>query len=221
MAFLRIVPIALVAVVLALLVGSGRPVSAQPPACGTVTTDTTLTGDCTGPMVVAASNIEIDLNGFAVGSSACVGIQIIGQTNVSVEDGTVTGSPKNCPGILIDGGGGHRLEDLEVTGNGGFGIDLGGDSNTVWDNTITGNGFGGLIAFGDEHIIEDNDVSNNGGFGIALAAGAQNNRVEDNTAFGNLGVGGLIFDLFDVNDQCDNNLWEDNEFGAANRGCIQ
>ena len=37
-----------------------------PPPCGTVTTNTNLSGDCTGPLVVGASGITVNLGGYAV-----------------------------------------------------------------------------------------------------------------------------------------------------------
>lgn len=218
MRFLRLLCTILVALALGLFFGTSGPASAQP-ACGTVTTDTTLTGDCTGPMIVAASKITIDLNGFAVVNSASDGIRIINQVRVAVENGSVTNH--GVTGIFIFGGGRHHLQNLEVTNNANHGIQLAETaSNTVVDNTITGNGpcCGGLVMTqaSVKNRIEANNVSNNPGAGIAILGSlALKNMIKGNTALGNGG------DLFDLNVGCDKNRWKNNTFGTANQGCIQ
>ena len=217
MRFLRLLLVALATLVLALFVGSNGPASAQP-ACGTVTANTTLAGDCTGPMIVAASNIRIDLNGFAVKDSASQGILIVDQTNVRVENGSVT---NNGLGISIaalsGGGGGHHLRNLQVTKNKNVGIIItaSNDRNKLIRNTITGNAGAGILAFSESHIILGN-ITNNNNFGILVANTGQNDRILNNTALGN-----NIRDLHDDNATCDNNLWKNNTFNTANQTCIR
>ena len=216
MRFLRVLPVAVLALMLALWSSSAGPVSAQP-ACGTITTSITLTGDCTGPMVIAASNVRINLNGFAVVNSVVEGILIVDQTNVRVKNGSLT---NNSIALRIaagagGGGGGHDLSNLQVMNN-TFGIIItpGNNSNRVRDNMITGSVGEGLLAASDGNRINGNDVSNNPGFGIIVSG--QNNKIHHNTALGN-----GIRDLQDNNAGCDRNRWQNNTFGTASPGCIQ
>lgn len=66
---------------------------------------------------------------------------------------------------------------------------------------------GGDVA--TDNIIEKCFVVNNDQGGIVIDAGATNNLLERNVAFAN-GDGEITFDLYDGNDQCDLNIWENN-----------
>jgi Right handed beta helix region len=87
------------------------PSSAQtPPPCPTlVASNTTLTSDCVGPIVVVASGVELNLGGntvFCLGGGL-PGIDITDQSAVRVTNGTVT----NCgAGILVTRGAGHIFD---------------------------------------------------------------------------------------------------------------
>ncbi len=212
MRILRLLLTALATLVLALFVGSNGPASAQP-ACGTVTANTTLAGDCTGPMIVAASNITIDLNGFAVVNSASEGIRIFGQTNVKVKNGSVVNN--SSFGIRFDAGGGkHILTGLQLTNNPtGIFVQAGANSNRIAFNTLTGN-TEGIRVQSDRNRISGNNASNNTATGILVVVG-QNNRIWNNTALANGG-----FDLVDGTAGCDNNTWKHNTFSTANQACI-
>ena len=172
-----------------------------PPPCGPVTTNTNLSGDCTGPLVVGASGITVNLGGHAVTCGPVpnpqdfsVGIEIFGQTNDHVTNGEV----KNCNiGIdIISGGGGHELSNLNVHNHSYHGIDLTESSNNTVRNTISSfNDVAGVAldrsAFNklNQLQIEQND------FGIVLDVGADNNVVTASSVLGNPrahGVGILI-----------------------------
>ena len=171
-----------------------------PPPCGIVTTNTNLSGDCTGPLVVGASGITVNLGGHAVTCGpvpnpidGLAGIGIFGQTNDHVTNGEV----KNCElGIQIISGGSHELSNLNVHNNGRIGIEFDAGSNNAVRNTISsfnGSGFPGIgvavsqSAFNklDQLQIEQN------AFGIILAGGADNNVVTSSFLLRN-GVAGIL-----------------------------
>ena len=159
-----------------------------PPLCSIVTSNTNLSGDCTGPLVVAASGITVNLGGHAVtcAVATAIGIEILDQTNDHVTNGEV----ENCYfGIEISLGGGHELSNLNVHNHGGAGIDLKASSNNDIRNTISSSNsaFGVFLesdaAFNKlDHLqIEQNSID-----GILIAGGADNNVVTSSFLLGNL-----------------------------------
>ena len=166
-------------------------------------------------MIVAASNITIDLNGFAILKSPCHGIEISGLTKVRVTNGSVINNL--CNGINASGD--HLVLDrLVVSNNSSRGIFLvaATDSRLVL-NTADSN-VEGIHLFGgaDRNLLVANNASNNTSLGILIDSFAEDNKLVANMASGN-----AAFDLFDVSSDCDNNLWKGNKFGTANQGCIQ
>jgi parallel beta-helix repeat protein len=167
-----------------------------PPPCGTVTTNTNLSGDCTGPLVVGANGITVNLGGHAVTCGPVpnpfdftIGIEIFGQTNDHVTNGEV----KNCfTGIEIAGGGTHELSNLNVHNHGRFGIIVAGSNNDIRNTTSSFNGFvfDGFVTFGFGVIVAGNSnklgqlqVEHNGIVGIELDGA--NNLVTSSSVLGN------------------------------------
>lgn len=72
----------------------------------------------------------------------------------------------------------------------------------------------------DGSQVTDNDVLGNAANGIRVAS--KDNTLTLNTAHGNAAFPGQtkVFDLRDVNEDCDNNTWQDNVFVTANQDCI-
>jgi parallel beta-helix repeat protein len=101
-----------------LMLGLVATVDAQTlPPCGVVVENTTLQGDCEGPLVVANSDLNVNLGGHTItcnGDTSRDGINITNQRNVHVENGRVTACGT---GIDIQGGGSHRLNNLTVFAN--------------------------------------------------------------------------------------------------------
>ena len=169
-----------------------------PPLCGIVTTNTNLSGDCLGPLVVAASGITVNLGGHAVtcGSvpnppAGSPGIEILDQTNDHVTNGEV----ENCfEGIKIDLGGGHELSNLNVHNHGFAGIVLQTSSNNDIRNTISSANttYGVTLDVGavfnklDHLQIEENDT------GILIGVRAPNNVVTSSFLLRNASFGIVI-----------------------------
>jgi hypothetical protein len=65
----------------------GVSTASAAPACGTVTSNTTLSSDCSGPLTVGASGITVDLGGHSVlcsGVPGVTGIDVGSWSNVLV-----------------------------------------------------------------------------------------------------------------------------------------
>src|SRR6266566_3630104 len=167
----------------------------DPPLCGPVTTNTNLSGDCTGPLVVAASGITVNLGGHAVTCGpvpnpppSSFGIEILDQTNDHVTNGEV----ENCfIGIEISLGGGHELSNLNVHNNGNVGIDLKASSNNDIRNTISSSNsnIGVDLEKATFNKLDHLQIEQNSTDGIAVAAGADNNVVTSSFLLRNAQVG--------------------------------
>src|SRR5262249_38191171 len=113
-------------------------------ACGTISSSTTLSADCSGTLTVGASGITVDLGGHSVicsGAPGTFGIQVGGWSDVLVKNGSVT----DCgTGVSADGGNFNQYVRLTVVNNSpaskAVGIDI-GDSvgSTIMRNEVTNN----------------------------------------------------------------------------------
>jgi len=139
-----------------------------------------------GALVVAAANVEIDLNGFSIlgsGGGAGAGIDATGFTGLTVRDGMISGM--GGPGIT--GATEAKFLNLHVTGNGASGIVAA--YCVVVESTITTNVGSGVMA---AHCkIENNVIRDNGDSGID----GLENVIVHNDILGNgvgSGIGGGI-----------------------------
>jgi len=139
----------------------------------------------------------------------------------------------------------NTFTDNRVSGNGLDGIALFADTfdNVVRNNQVDGNGFyrttarrgSGIIVFSRaaRNVVENNLVTRNADSGIdirppvGVSVGALNNRIVNNTAFGNSAlpfipspVFGPSFDLKDGNANCDANVWLANRYRTFNQPCV-
>ena len=147
-----------------------------------------LTGNLTGSsgsngIVVSASNVTIDLNGFTVtGNSGIIGIFVSSgsptRTNITIANGTLTNwnnqaiNTQNANNVLIS--------NVQVSGNATDGIDIGARS-TVRGIIASGNGGAGIHALGNDNRIEGNSAISNTQYGIRVD-GIKNLIVENNAS---------------------------------------
>lgn len=89
-----------------------------------------------------------------------------------------------------DGGENKLIGNVSIDA-GSDGIDIDEDDNEVSGNQISGSGIDGIQANNSENRITGNTVSGSG-----------------------------EYDMFDSNDNCDQNLWEGNQFETRNQDCI-
>jgi hypothetical protein len=200
-------PFALALLVLVATTSAARAKVGTPiTACGQlVTTDAVLTADlvCAGSgVVVGASGITIDLNGFTLrGGSAYYGIDDPGYDGVTVENGVLRNFDVGV--YAHDGADEVRVSDLLASGNfygvyisgnkvwlksasasgNAVGVHVQGDSARVQTATAVGNQLDGISIDGDAASVRSSTASGNGADGIVLAGDAaviRSNRTEAN-----------------------------------------
>lgn len=149
-------------------------------------------------IVVASSDVTLDLNGFVItcntGVEPCSGsgdgIDASGQSNVAVLNGTVRGMGDD--GIVA----GHnaRIEQVRALGNPHNGITTGNNSSLI-GNTASENGNDGMTA-GVASTLTNNTMRNNGRGGIETSTGCTiaGNTANNNTVFGVYCNGGCTID---------------------------
>jgi hypothetical protein len=114
---------------------------------------------------VTASNVTIDLQGFAImstNSSTGVGINSSGVSNVIIRDGTISGQG----GAGISAGNTTSISDLVVSGNGGSGISCGAGC-LISNNVVQGNAGAGMIFLDNTtgylaNVVQGNDSNTSG-----------------------------------------------------------
>jgi parallel beta-helix repeat protein len=211
------------ALALAGIVSAG-PAQAAHVGCGSVITQSTTLDSNVGPcpgngLVVTASNIVVNLNGFTVsganGSGDTVGIRLVNVSGVTVMNGTVRGFDE---GIGIFGGFRNSVRGVTARDNVndflsppcdlGDGIGLfDSSSNSIDANTVVHNGpYGGISVVGNSdgnrvagNTVLDNNISSPNGSGCGNnrqdegvrleGPGANNNAVQGNTVRGSLLAG--------------------------------
>jgi parallel beta-helix repeat protein len=195
-------------------VAAGGPAYAAHVSCGqTILVSTVLdsnVGPCTGTgLIVAASNITLDLNGFTVSGGPAgeggPGIQVSGRTGVTVKNGTVT---QFDAGVSIEGGSGNTVTAMKVLDNrsnfGDYGdgiIMFQSNSNKITNNQVRNNGpydgigvLRGAFNVIDGNQITDNNQSTTNTAGVRLEnAGfnASNDNVVTNNLVSNSGTFGI------------------------------
>jgi TolB protein len=174
------------------------------PSTGTlvITSDTTLTKDHFGSIVIDADDVTLDCAGFRVvgpSSDPTVqeGIVVAHRSGVTIRNCVVQGFPR---GILLDSSTATTVVGNRLEGNSDYGIFLfDADGNTLVRNTATGNagsGFGGSDF--DRNVFEHNRATANGGSGFDMTR-SSHNTFEGNVVMANAGHGFKIFDDTDRN----------------------
>ncbi len=178
-----------------------------PPAYATSGTlsndsDTTLTEDHYGTVVIDADNVTLD----------CAGFRVIGpSSDPSIQDGIVVAyrsgiTIRNCivqgfnRGIVLDSSSGTSVLDNRLVGNADWGIFLyDADGNVVRGNEATGNqgsGYGGSDF--DWNTFAYNTATASGGHGFDMTPSSYN-MFRGTVITGNDGHGFKIFDDTDWN----------------------
>jgi large repetitive protein len=161
----------------------GAPIT----ACGQmVITDAFLTGSlkCPGTdgVVVGASGITIDLNGFTLGGFGTnYGIDDAGgYDGVTVENGVVR---QFLAGVIASSADKVEISNLIGSGNVRIGIQVLGASTTVRSSTASGNGVNGVDILGASATVQSSTASANGAYGLRVTG--LSGSVKSSTASGN------------------------------------
>ncbi|HEX3393971.1 MAG TPA: right-handed parallel beta-helix repeat-containing protein [Acidimicrobiales bacterium] len=177
---------------------TAAPANAAVLDCGThITQNTKLTanvGPCgTDGLVITASNVTLNLNGFKVtgkkrpGDQA--GIRLVNVTGVTVKGGTVSGFDA---GVAIFAGSGNTVTNMTVVDN----------YNDLLDGTCD-MGDGISMTNSNRNTITTNRVAHNGPFGgISVVEDSNANQIKNNIVAGN-NIPGL--------NGCGNGGWVGNE----------
>jgi hypothetical protein len=159
----------------------------------------------TSAILIAASNVTIDLNGFSIsGPSQCTGFPVLsciprasgfsgngieaimGANNISVFNGTIQGMGN--AGIALSGK--HiRVENVHAVNNATGGISVLGRDSKVLASTASENDGVGINADG---VISGNTANGNAGDGIEGSGSVTNNNAEFNGGSGITGFGSFI-----------------------------
>lgn len=157
----------------------GYPITLTEPGSYILTSNLTTTDPNRTLISVAADNVQIDLNGFAlIGPASCSGSDVT-CSNTGTGDGidagddsyvtVVNGSVRGLGDVGIRVGAFARVEDVTVASNGDTGVSVVGfgTSGGVFRRLSIGlNGGVGIAAgFGSNHLI-DSTVFNNGAEGV-------------------------------------------------------
>jgi parallel beta-helix repeat protein len=163
--------------------------AAQAP-CGVVVDNTTLRSDCEGPLIVANSNIEVNLAHHVItchGDPSRDGIEIVNQTNVRITNGVVL----ECgTGIDVQGGGGHRITGLTIVFGTAAGPPLDFATSQIGDGIRLADSHGNRLRAINSQL--------NDGAGIRLVRSTGNELREVNTLNQTTGVDLML--------QSDNNV---------------
>ena len=192
-----------------------------------------ITGDSDHPAVAPAlANGNVLQGNRVTNNVACRRAGLCDNDGIRIEPragGTCLTGTVICPGP------GNRIIGNQVTGSGLDGISLFGftTNNVVSGNTVDLNGYRGAVpgdgirVFGSGNTVENNSTSRNNAAGISVARrtgsfgsfpatnpNGRNNVLRSNRAFGN-----RVFDLWDSNPECDNNLWRGNQGAVVQPPC--
>lgn len=166
-----------------------------------------LTGPITGApsksgILIAASDVDIDLAGFAVRGvvGAFNGITTqTAQSNIAIRNGTITGWPFSAVSVNASGGGANSVvEDLRCTSNGGQNIVVGANSR-VARCAVANAGSYGIYAAAGGGVIESCTVTTAVSFGII---GISNCVVRDCIVSSVPGGSGILVSGGGVVDNC-------------------
>jgi parallel beta-helix repeat protein len=153
-----------------------------------VTTDTTLTEDHDGNIVIDADNVTLDCAGHTVmgtgtDGSAGTGVSIQGRTNVTVKNCHVTNF---FQGFAVGGSTAIDLTENSANSNGeGFAVDGPSTDVTLEGNTANNNNsWGFIVASASGNTLIGNEASGNGANGFVLDT-ASDNELDSNEASGN------------------------------------
>ena len=162
-----------------------EPAAATHVQCGDVITEDTTLDSNVGPckqdgLVVAASGVTLDLDGYSVlganKNAEQAGIRLQNVSGVTVTSskpgGTVAGFDA---GVVVEGGSGNEVSNLTVR-----------DNINDLQGPVCELGDGILVLDSDDNLITANTVVNNGPFsGIALAGDSDDNVVSNNQVHNN------------------------------------
>jgi parallel beta-helix repeat protein len=199
-------------------------------SCGQIVTeDVTLTSDldCGNGegLIVGASGVTINLNGYSISSgddasSEDLSMDYDGSSGILVsnaDDVAITGLGEIIGfdrGVTFMGSSGGQVTDLQLADN-GIGVLMSGSTGTELSrNTITNNGIAAISDSSNEGVVAFNQIVANVENGILLL-GSDDNVVAANNMFGN-GENGIYLDILSNDNTVDYNTVFGHEMADMN-----
>jgi parallel beta-helix repeat protein len=199
-------------------------------SCGQIVTeDVTLTSDldCGNGegLIVGASDITINLNGYSISSgddasSEDLSMDYDGSSGILVsnaDDVAITGLGEIIGfdrGVTFMGSSGGQVTDLQLADN-GIGVLMSGSTETELSrNTITNNGIAAIADSSNGGVVAFNQIVANVENGILLL-GSDDNVVAANNMFGN-GENGIYLDILSNGNTVDYNTVFGHEMADMN-----
>lgn len=177
-----------------------------------IMSNTSLTADVTGSIVVGANGITLDCAGHHVSQVSSLiynglGIFLDHRSGVTVENCNVTGFNE---GIRLLSSSGNSLNGNTASNNGFNGIFLlSSKGNALTGNTASNNFNDGiLLDFSSSNILNDNMANDNPQYGFAILSSSNNSLLR------NMACHNGLFDAFQ--DSSTGNLFSDNSFCTTN-----
>ena len=172
---------------------AGFPVTISEPGSYRLTSDLTVPNSNTGGILITASHVTVDLNGFTISGPGGTGTGdgVLSEspvTNVTVRNGSVR--DMGDVGVRLFGDV-SRAEDVTAVGNGGIGIQL-GVAGAAEDCVASGNGTIGIVV--SRGVALGNIADDNGTDGIVAGAGSvvKNNSISRNDEDGIFTASGVL-----------------------------
>jgi parallel beta-helix repeat protein len=197
---------------------------AQPQQCPVVVSNTVLKTDCIGPMIVAGSNLTVNLGTHQVtcnGDPTRTGIVVENQERVQITNGHVHGCGS---GILLRFGREHNLTNLHVdhnvccspfTGGSGSGIRLEFVSDSAISGSYVADNAGQGVTLHDSdrnRLVAGMVVVRNDNHGVIIDAGSNDNIVHGSEISGNVATGIQV--NFSSRNTVESNSVNDQELGV-------
>jgi parallel beta-helix repeat protein len=200
---------ALIAVAAAALLVVGLPQTARA-ADQTITSNTTLTADHQGSIIIGSNGITLDCAGHTITGPGFAGVDMRNVTGVTVENCHVNGFGA---GFFLLSAPGNRLENNLASGNEHEGFVLasspGNDHNTLVGNTSTGNGAWGFAVYDGttDTTLTSNTARGNSFAGFFVGLDSNRTTLSQNVSLGNSFSG---FDIDSDNNTVIGNTATDN-----------
>jgi len=200
---------AVMAVMAATVVIAGTPQTASA-ADLTITSDTTLTADHQGSIIVGSSGITLDCAGHNITGPGFAGVDMRNVTGVTVKNCHINGFGA---GIFLLSAQANRLENNVASGNAHEGIVLASsprnDHNTLVGNTSSGNGAWGFAVYDGttDTTLTGNTARENSFAGFFVGLDSNRTTLSQNVASGNSFSG---FDIDSDNNTVIGNTSTDN-----------
>ena len=146
----------------------------------------TFTQNINEPIIVNASNIVIDGNGYTLQGPGTFGFYLSHKYNVTIKNTTIKQWGAAIYTSFSSDNTFNKNNISDSSGSGAIYLSYSNDNN-ITENTIENNGGAGIrLDYSDYNIIRGNIITDSGGGGIHLAHDSSHNTISNNTVVNSL-----------------------------------